>query len=33
MHGIKIDKSETKISLNNEFKVVLHHVILLRGLS
>ena len=29
MHEIKIDKSETKIWLNNEFQILLHHIMLL----
>ena len=30
MHEIMIDKSETEISLNNEFKILLHYVMLLK---
>ena len=33
MHKIKIDKNETEILLNNEFQILLHHVMLLRTLS
>ena len=33
MYGIRIDKSETEISLNNEFQIFLNHVMLLRALS